>query len=423
MGFRKVLSNRDFAALWSAAVLSNIGSSIHSIAVIWISYSVSGDASVVAVVALSALAPDLLFSLPAGTIADRFNRKRLLISADIVRAIAIAVLPVALLMSFDQYIVQLLVATSIVEGVMGAFVSPARSAALPHLVKSDQLDSANALLNLTSSASRVFYIVGGGLIAVVGPTVAFAINAASFAISGVLLISLPPHLSEESQQPSSMDGISQMVRDGREGLRYIVNTPTVLSVILLSVLAGFSMGPLGVILPFYLESMGHAGSASFSIFYGGTFIGILVGSIAIGNMDLLVHRHRGKLMIFGLFVSGVSLFGISFLVPRSSYEVTFGAALMTLFGSGIAIIQVPGGTLMQKTIPDEIRGKVFSVVKTASLIAPPISIIIAGPLLDSYSAGTLLFTQSAILMGSCLILALTPLFKVRGDISVQPLTD
>lgn len=425
MSFRDVLGNREFAALWGAGALSNIGSSIHSITVIWVAYTLTNDPRLVALVALATLVPDLVFSIPAGTFVDRFNRKWILILADLVRAVAVATLPALLFTGRDGVLIPVLVGVSVVEGLMAAFVTPARSAVVPTIVHDDHLDAANGLLQLSNSFSRVFYLVGGGVIAVVGPAGAFGLNAGSFAVSaGILFFGLSSGLRvSNSSSSDETTRYSRVVSDAKSGLSFIFRTPVVLSVVFLSVLAGFAMAPLGVIFPFFLDGVGLASSFSFALFYGSIFLGIVVGSLVLGNMNETVTAHRGRLMIAGLFASGVSLYLTASVVPRFAFPLVSGPVLMVCFGAGIAAIQVPGGTLMQKSVPDEYRGKVFSVVKTLSLSAPPLSIVVAGPLVEASSASTVIILQAAVLFLASMLLLITPLTGVSGEISPKTAVD
>jgi MFS family permease len=249
MSFGDVLDNREFAALWSAGALSNIGSSVHSITVIWVACTLMNDPGLVALVALATLVPDLVCSIPTGAFVDRFDRKWILILADLARAVAVATLSVVILTGRDGVLIPIL--------------------------------------------------VGGGVIAVVGPAGAFGLNAGSFALSaGILFVGLPSGLrASDSSSSDETTRLSRVVSDARSGLSFIVRTPVVLSVVFLSVLAGFAMAPLGVIFPFFLDSVGLASSVSFALCYGSIFVGIVVGFL---NLNELVYRAARETLSFAL---------------------------------------------------------------------------------------------------------------------------
>ncbi|WP_254766822.1 MFS transporter [Salinilacihabitans rarus] len=412
-GLGRALENRRFAALWAANLVSSVGSSVHSIAVIWLAYDVSGDPLVVSAVAVAALVPDLLFSVPAGALVDRWNRKRVMIAADLTRAVAVGALPVVALYGPESWLLPAVVAAAVVEGSMAAFVTPARSAVIPAIVDRERLDAANGLLALTTNAARICYVFGGALIAVLGTTVAFGINAASFLLAAVLLGRVPT--SAGVPESDASDGTSRTVlRDAVDGLRYVVRTPIVVSVVFLSMIAGVATGPLAVVLPFFVETQLDGGSAAYGLLYGSTFVGTICGSVLVGAKPNAVTESRGPVMIVGLAVSGVALATLPIAAASAPLPLVTGTLCMAAFGAGIAAVQVPGRTLMHALVPDDHRGRVFSIVKALALATPPLAIAVAGPLLEAVGAARVLAIEAGIIVLAALALLASPLAGVRG---------
>lgn len=412
-GLGRTLENRRFAALWAANLVSGVGSSVHSIAVIWLAYEVSGNPLLVSAVAVAALVPDLLFSVPAGALVDRWNRKWVMIAADLTRAVAVGALPVVALYGPGSWLLPAVVAAAVVEGTMAAFVTPARSAVIPAIVDRDRLDAANGLLALTTNAARIFYVFGGALIAVVGTTAAFGVNAASFLLAAILLGRVPT--SAGVPESETGDGTSRAVlRDAVDGLRYVVRTPIVLSVVFLSMIAGVATGPLAVVLPFFVETRLDGGSAAYGLLYGSIFVGTIGGSVLVGAKPSAVTDSRGPVMIAGLAGSGVALAALPIAAASAPLPLVTGTICMAAFGAGIAAVQVPGRTLMHAIVPDDHRGRVFSIVKAFALATPPLAIAVAGPLLETLGAAYVLAIEAGVIVLAALVLFRSPLAGVRG---------
>lgn len=414
MGLRGPLGNPHFASIWTATLVSAVGSSIHSMAVIWLAYEISGGPLLVSAVAVASLVPDLLFSMPAGALVDRWNRKRVMIAADVVRFVSVGTIPIVAVVAPDSWLLPAVVVAAVVEGMMAAFVTPARSAVIPRIVDRERLDAANSLLLLTTNAARICYVVGGGLIALIGTIGAFGINAMSFLLAALLLVRVPTSAGRPEESDGEDVENRTTIGDVVHGVRYIGRTPIVLSVVFLSMVAGLASGPLAVVLPFFVETSLNGESTGFGLLYGSVFGGTIAGSLAIGASTDGVSDVRGPFMIGGLATSGVALAAVPVVVTGISAPLAGAAVCMALFGAGIAAIQVPGQTLMHTIVPDDHRGRVFSAVKTLALASPPLAIVAAGPLVDRLGPGAVLTIEGGLIVVAAVALLFSPLFGVRG---------
>lgn len=129
-----------------------------------------------------------MVSVPAGVLVDRFNRKGKLVAAEAVRGLAVLAIP-----SVEEgpFLVPGVMAVALVASTMAAFFDPAYQALIPRLVDPGELDTANSLLNLTSSTVRLFYVVGGLVVGLGGTFVAFYVNSATFVLAAVVLLAVP----------------------------------------------------------------------------------------------------------------------------------------------------------------------------------------------------------------------------------------
>ncbi len=407
------LSRGPYRRLWMAALVSGSGSSIHSIAVIWVAYEISSNAWLVSIVALAVLVPDLALSVPAGTILDRVNRRSMMIVADMTRFFAVGSIPLISLFGPDQWLLPTIVAAAFIEGVMAAFATPARSTLLPKLIPEAELDVANALLNLTTSSTRIFYIIGGGILALVGSTGAFAINAVSFLIAGILVLTIPAQYGRIGKREQSTAQPS-VIAATREGLQYIASTPLVRSVVFLSAVAGLAVGPLGVVLPFYLEEIYASGSTMFGLFYGAIAIGMIFGSLGTGLAEEQISRVRGRFMIGGLLVAGLAISTLGVVSEGGVLGLSTGLIAMGLFGVSIAAIQVPGRTLMHSIVPEDRQGRVFAVIRALAISMPAVAIAGAGFLIESVGVIRTIQLEAIILFVGGVLLLFSPL-RSAGD--------
>ncbi|MHA3963444.1 MAG: MFS transporter, partial [Candidatus Thorarchaeota archaeon SMTZ1-45] len=169
-GFRSVLSHRDFSLLWSGQLVSNIGTAIASLALMFYAYDFTGSAMAMAILAIAQTLPVVAFAGPIGVYIDRWNRKTIMVGTDIVRAVAILLIPLTVYFpSFIPTIYWVYILTFI-YATANAWFFPARSASIPNLVDGDELVAANSLSQMTFQVVQlVVPPVGGILVALLAP--------------------------------------------------------------------------------------------------------------------------------------------------------------------------------------------------------------------------------------------------------------
>ena len=199
-GFSVVLRNKDFSKLWIGQLISNVGSSVGSLALLFFAFALTGSELAMAGLAMTQILPMVLFSGVIGVYIDRWDRKKIMIAADIIRAAVtflypfVTILPSVISPLTWLYILAFVYATS------NAFFFPARSASIPRLVERDELVTANSLSQMTfQMVSLIFTPLGGALMALVAPDyfIGFLIDASTFVASGVVLITIRASLIPE----------------------------------------------------------------------------------------------------------------------------------------------------------------------------------------------------------------------------------
>ena len=409
----KTLKNSDFLKLWLGQLVSRVGDGIHEIALAWLVLELTGSALSMGAILAVSITPNLLFGLPAGVLVDRFNRKRIMVLADLARTLIVLVIPISYTLGVLQ--MWMIFAVAFLTSTAEAFAGPARLSSIPNLVKGDNLDPANSLVQITKAVSSLFGLsLGGAVVAVFGPANSFFLDSLSFFLSTVFI-------SLIAYGTVSREGAESLLRDVlvkiKGGLSYVVNDPFIKQLIIIAAGLNFIMAPINVILPFFIkETLGLS-----AIVYGSMTaclsVGTFAGSMIIGNVTV----HRGKSLgsgILGIGASlilfaGVFLLSQGFLLPTI---IMIGILSTALVGVGMSssFTNVPIITLLQKTTEDSKRGRVMSMVNMGAMAAMPLAYGFTGFLLEQVGAIPLIFG-----IGTLTAIGSTACFRSREIMSAR----
>jgi MFS family permease len=370
-----VRENRNFRYLWMGQIVSLLGD--------W--FNLIASASLIANLTQSGLAVGGLFvvrmlapfivSPIAGVFADRYNRKKLLIIADLSRAVVVVGF---LLVRRPEHVWLLYTLTALQLGLSGFFF-PARNAILPDIVEQRELGAANALSSATWSVMLAFGAALGGIVAGEwGVYPSFVVDALTFLGSAALLSQLrytrPPALDEGS---TVADGMRQIV----DGLRYLGRNRDILAITLqkpalgLIISGGFQVGQ--VVLAEQVFVIGEGGGTSLGIIYAvvgiGTGLGPIIARYFTGD------RPRDQRLAIAISY-GISAIGLVAVATMSSFGVVLLGTLLR--GIGVGIAWVFSTQLLLQLLPDRVRGRVFGTEFAMQTLANAISAMIAGWALD-----------------------------------------
>jgi MFS family permease len=222
-----VFRRRNFTLMWSGQLVDTIGSSLTSLAASILIFRETGSAASVGLMLIATAAPGLLFGLIAGVFVDRYDRKRIMIAASVIRAILVLLIP--FLVPLNIAWLYILVALS---STVGQFFDPAHESVLPEVAPDDELASANSLMAISSFGSTAIGFAAAGLLASLGNIAwAFYVDAFTFLLSAVFiaLIAIKPlTVTDETS-------VSVVMRNLRSGLRYLFDTPILRSLFLVSI--------------------------------------------------------------------------------------------------------------------------------------------------------------------------------------------
>jgi DHA3 family tetracycline resistance protein-like MFS transporter len=362
------LGERDFALFFTADAVSMIGDGITLVALAWQVYDLSNAPTALSLVGLAWTLPMLAFLLFGGVLADRVPRRRLLITADLLRAAPLAC--IGLLSITGTIELWHLVALVIPFGVGDALSAPAWEATIPDIVPRRLLVQANSLNSLTEPVSyrAAGPAIGGLLVAGAGPGVAFLADAATFLFSAgcISLMRSRPAARTEGGEPAVGGEIVA-------GLRFVRSQAWLWATL---AAAGLGLllyyGPLEVLLPYLVRNDLEAGAGGFGAILAASGVGSIVIAILLGQRGL---PRRHVLVMFIGFAIALGCLALYPLAQTLAVAMAIGACSGIFFAIG----DVTWATMMQSHVPREMLGRVSSLDYLVSFGLVPVSFALAGP--------------------------------------------
>lgn len=367
----RVLRNRNFSRLWVGSVTSAAGTAIGSIIVIWLVYSATKSAIAISILGIVQFLPTLVFGLLAGALIDRLDRRRLMITCDIGRALAFGGL--ALYVWFVGVNTVTLIAVVFVVATFSTIFRPATNASIPRLLASEDLADGNGLLQGGSTIAQfVGSPVGGLVLVTAGAAIGLAINALTFAISGVMIFlmvigraSVPP-VGAERTHPS-------LLREVGDGLRYLRSQRALLIITLTSMAANFFLSMFAGFEVIYVANWLHQGSTGFAILVAGSTAGFAIGAILPGRFRLDRSPGTWVPIVWGL--SGVFILGLVW-----THDLLVAVPLVLLSGVGLSMGNTIWLSGVQRSVPDEYMGRFFATDEAGSFAMIPAGLAVGGVL-------------------------------------------
>ena len=301
--YREILSVPAYARVFSAGLGSTLGSAVSSICLVWIVFKATGSPLDVAFLATSWLAAGILFSVFGGTLVDRFDRRRLMILADVARALAMgAVVLVLVVHGFD---LPTILAAYFVVGAFTTVFNPAEQAIIPSLVTSPLVTDANGLVRSSRSAATfVGTSIGGVLIVTLGGVTGVAVNAATFAVSAVLLLGMrvPPFV------PALSGARASYLTDVREGFRWLGRAKGFLQLTVSATFFNFCAGVIGTFIVVYVTDLLHGSALVFALLLALDVAGVGIGSLLVSRTGGV--RWAGRSWTVGAHEGGARRIGL-----------------------------------------------------------------------------------------------------------------
>jgi MFS family permease len=339
-----LLRHPAFVQFWFARIASGFGFQMMSVAVAWQIYAVTGRALDLGLIGLVQFVPSVLLALPAGHVADQFERRRVVLLGQVVEWLAISALA---LLSFTHRIHELgILALVFVIGVAKTFESPSMQSLLPALVPPAILPRAVAI---SGSAFQMAMVLGpavGGLLYVAGPGVVYATAAALYLAAATLMAFLRYEQAPPRREPASLKSLFA-------GVHFIRERKDVLGVISLDLFAVL-FGGATALLPIFAKDILHTGPWGLGLLRAAPAVGALLMSFWLARNDL---TRRVGMIMFG----AVAGFGAATLVFALSQWIWLSLAALFAAGAFDMVSMVIRGSMVQLDTPDAMRGRVNAV--------------------------------------------------------------
>jgi MFS family permease len=376
----QALRQARFRRFFAARTISQWGDTFQSVAIVILVYQLTGSGLRVAATVAFEILPVLLFGFIAGSVVDRWPRRRVMVTADVVRAV------VALLLALSHEQLWVAYAAAFGLSIGRVFFDPASASVVPALVADeDQLLGANSAVWSAAVLSQIALApLAGALVAWAGPGPAFAINAASFAISALLVAGLPAFPVTAAVRTSARTHI-------REGLQHIRASRLLTTLAVVQALAALSAGATSALLVVLAEQHLHVGAARFGLLIGAIGIGAGLGPLALQSV---VNDVRRPAFLFGPYL----LRGFIDLVLATFSSFTVALAALAGYGVGTATGNVAYNTTLQTVVPDQTRGRVFAFYDVVWQTARLISIGVGGILADAIGIQAVYYLGAALLL-------------------------
>ena len=392
----RAFSFKNYRLFFGGQGLSLIGTWMQQIAMSWLVYRLTNSAFMLGFIGFTGQAPLFFLASFAGVIADRWNRRHLLLitqTISMVQAFLLAYLTLTWIVTVWHIIV-----LSVLLGISNAFDMPTRQSFIIEIVeKKEHLGNAIALNSFMFNSARLIGpSIAGLLIAATGEGFCFLVNGISFfAIIISLLVMKIPAKKKHAGSLQFMKGL-------REGFRYAFSFPPIRVILLLLALVSLMGIPYAMLLPVFARDILHGGPQLLGFLMGSAGIGALSGSIYLASRRTVIGL--GKLIALAS-----SLFGVALIVFSLSSYAPLSLLMMFLAGVGMVSQTASSNTILQTIVEEDKRGRVMSLYSIAFMGVAPFGNLLVGSLANRIGAPNALMISGTL----CIIGSLLFLYRLR----------
>jgi predicted MFS family arabinose efflux permease len=379
----KAFHYRDFRLMFIGACISSIGTWMQNLAQAWLVLEITKSPFYLGLDAFLAGIPVFLFSILGGVVADRVERRRVLLCSQYVQMASAFLL--TLLIFFQAVRIWEILCLSFICGTAQSFGGPAYSALIPTLVKKDDMPNAIALNSIQFNLARVLGpAIGGVALDRLGSVWCFGLNGLSFLAPVISLTILTTRYLPQKTGES-------VIQSMKQGFRFIRHQGAMEALIFLA----FAMTALGfpmmTFLPWFAKATFHGGPWTFTLFLCSSGVGAVVGALLVAWMGNVTHKGRIALASLVWLGVGIAIFAFSTNLALSCAVLFLtGIALMTVFANVNSLVQL--------ITPNEMRGRVMSVYNSAFRGGMPMGNLLTGWLVPIFTAPFVLAANGALLL-------------------------
>lgn len=418
---KKIAFNRNLALLLSGQFISQVGDKFYAIALAWWVLQETHSPAMMGVMLFASMAPSVILGFFVGSAVDRWNRKAILVAADVARGVVVSA--VVLLYGLGVLGMAGIVAAQALLSAASAFFNPAALAVVPQIVPEEGLGRANAKSQLLYGASGILGPVLGGLaVSLCGYAFVFAFNALSFFASAALeaFLRVPARKEDASAQRPARERLS-------EGYRYILSNRKILVILCVVAIVHFFVGSVQVLMPVLANSLSGDGARNLGYIEAAFGAGVVATALLLNALNLKKREETGMFGGIGALgavmaaMGAMQIFGLSAPLPFMGGFFLFSAAVI--------VISTNYTVILQRNVDNAMAGRVFGVTGSVGNFFLPVSTLVFGYALNYVSAGIVAAACGAVtlLIGATLLLAYKAKSmaaqEVAGIQAVTPIPD
>ena len=379
----KAFHYRDFRLMWIGACTSSIGTWMQIVAQGWLIYRLSHSARLLGLDQFLAGLPIFLFTIIGGVVADRTERRKILLVSQWMQMASAATLTVLVAMGLTH--VWPILCLSFVSGLAQAFGGPAYSALIPTLVDKEDMPNAIALNSIQFNlAVTVGPALAGITLAKLGEKWCFGLNALSFLAPIVSLSMISTRFVPVNTKQSMYNSLTQ-------GIKFIWHQGSMVGLIVLAFLMTFLSMPMRTYIPVFVKDIFHRGPETYGNLLSLMGVGSICGSLAIAGLGNMRSKGRFALLMLICLGAGIAVFSLSTSLPVSyATLVVVGASMMAVFATMTSLVQL--------IITNEMRGRVMSVYNFAFRGGMPMGNLLSGWLVPMFTAPIVLGVNGLVLV-------------------------
>lgn len=389
--------NKNFILLFLGKLVSQVGDVIYNMAIGWYILTITQSAIQMSFYMAFGTIVYVLCGPFGGVIADRLNRKWLMVWMDIIRGVTVAIIGLIMFLGIES--IWLLYIASFVLSICGAIFVPSSNALVPNIVDEEHLIKANSMAGSVNSISNIVgLVVGGALYAFLGIKFIFILNSVSYILSGIseIFIEYKHNIVINHQERR------HFVRELVDTYKYLKSERGLFIIMWLGTLFNFILVPLfAVFMPYIYNQILKTSALEYSYVGAAESIGFIIGAIIISSLpqrDKVSGYLKIGMVAFSLLIFNIYLFMnfyIKNIIPIRGVIISF-TVISLLLGTFSSIINIPLGVLIQRKIPNELLGKASSLLNTLLMAAMPIGMVVGGTLADLFPMNILVFSIAII---------------------------
>lgn len=401
MGLKDLLGCKNYAILLIGNLISRFGDSLDSIAYSWMVYMLTGSKLIFGTLLAVNAIPNIILGPFAGVMADRLNKKKLIVLSYIGRGIVVSV--TALLYMLNILRPWHLFAFTIINSTLETLMSPAIVSLMPAILEKELFLTANSF---SASASKFAELIGtamaGVIISIAGLSGAIFIDAATFFIAGILILLIKVIIPKSENVNISF---KSYWKDLKEGFSFIKNNKLIRLVIAVFALINFCLSPMNVLMPIFTKDILKGGPDTLSLLGAALAIGVILGGLIVGQFG---SRYKiSSLIVFSLFFFGASYSLLVIpgnVINAGIYSTSTAVISFFILGLLIPVMTSPIQTYIMTYTDRNILGRVFSFITMINYSAIPLGSALTGTISEVMSISVIFLCMGFIISITALLL-------------------